>query len=180
MGWDIVPWGFEKLLSWIQKEYSPKGGILVSWNHLNLSNPLKWKVVYGSGSMWSMWHFLHFRSLCQNSQIDWLDDSMLTLLSCWCARIQIICMSSKQSWTTVIAESLGTSGLRPCGRLRPPAAACGPRWLKMAAPCERQRKKKPWMTAVGRTEKSATLNLTYKGDGSSRILLTWKSVAQQY
>ena len=34
MGWDIVPWGFEKLLSWIQKEYSPKGGILVSWNPL--------------------------------------------------------------------------------------------------------------------------------------------------
>ena len=29
MGWDIVPWGFERLLSWIQKEYSPKGGILV-------------------------------------------------------------------------------------------------------------------------------------------------------
>lgn len=32
MGWDIVPWGFEKLLSWIQKEYSPKGGILVTEN----------------------------------------------------------------------------------------------------------------------------------------------------
>lgn len=31
MGWDIVPWGFERLLSWIHKEYSPKGGILASW-----------------------------------------------------------------------------------------------------------------------------------------------------
>ncbi|OLQ05077.1 Beta-glucosidase 4 [Symbiodinium microadriaticum] len=32
MGWDIVPWGFEKLLSWIQKEYDPTGGILVTEN----------------------------------------------------------------------------------------------------------------------------------------------------
>ena len=55
MGWDIVPWGFEKLLSWIQKEYSPKGGILVSWNHLG--SAIRWSQKwYGSGSMW---HFLH-------------------------------------------------------------------------------------------------------------------------
>ncbi|CAE7229045.1 BGL1A [Symbiodinium natans] len=32
MGWDIVPWGFEKLLCWIQKEYAPAGGILVTEN----------------------------------------------------------------------------------------------------------------------------------------------------
>eukprot|EP00930_Biecheleria_cincta_P017945 TRINITY_DN14127_c0_g1_i2.p1 TRINITY_DN14127_c0_g1~~TRINITY_DN14127_c0_g1_i2.p1 ORF type:complete len:677 (-),score=108.19 TRINITY_DN14127_c0_g1_i2:126-2156(-) len=32
MGWDIVPWGFERLLSWIQKEYAPPGGIIVTEN----------------------------------------------------------------------------------------------------------------------------------------------------
>ncbi|CAK9015753.1 unnamed protein product [Durusdinium trenchii] len=32
MGWDVVPWGFERLLNWIQKVYSPKGGILVTEN----------------------------------------------------------------------------------------------------------------------------------------------------
>ena len=139
MGWDIVPWGFEKLLSWIQKEYSPKGGILVSWNHL--TSALKSKVV------WKWFHVAFFA----------------------CSAVYAnLCMSSKQYWTTVIAESLRTSGkaLRPCG----------PRWLKMGAQCERQRKKKPWMTAVGRTDKSATLNLTYKGDHHG--LSIWKSVAK--
>lgn len=106
-----------------------------------LSNPLKSKVV------WKWFHVAFFA----------------------CSAVYAnLCMSSKQYWTTVIAESLRTSGktLRPCGL----------RWLKMGAQCERQRKKKPWMTAVGRTEKSATLNLTYKGDHHG--LSIWKSVAK--
>ena len=61
-------------------------------------------------------------------------------------------------------------------RFAPRGRPCGPRWLKMGAQCERQRKKKPWMTAVGRTDKSATLNLTYKGDHHG--LSIWKSVAK--
>jgi len=66
MGWDIVPWGFEKLLSWIQKEYSPKGGILVSWNHL--TSALKSKVV------WKWFHVAFFAcsavyaNLCMSSK----------------------------------------------------------------------------------------------------------------
>eukprot|EP00752_Nemacystus_decipiens_P017501 g15689.t1 len=32
MGWPIVPWGFRKLLLWIQARYSPKGGIQVTEN----------------------------------------------------------------------------------------------------------------------------------------------------
>lgn len=28
MGWDVVPWGFNKLLCWIHEHYAPKGGIL--------------------------------------------------------------------------------------------------------------------------------------------------------
>eukprot|EP00931_Biecheleriopsis_adriatica_P036533 TRINITY_DN21033_c0_g1_i2.p1 TRINITY_DN21033_c0_g1~~TRINITY_DN21033_c0_g1_i2.p1 ORF type:complete len:407 (+),score=73.88 TRINITY_DN21033_c0_g1_i2:471-1691(+) len=32
MGWDVVPWGFERLISWIHKEYTPAGGIIVTEN----------------------------------------------------------------------------------------------------------------------------------------------------
>ncbi|KAF0683541.1 Aste57867_24398 [Aphanomyces stellatus] len=32
MGWNAVPWGFRKLLMWIQARYSPKGGIIVTEN----------------------------------------------------------------------------------------------------------------------------------------------------
>lgn len=32
MGWNAVPWGFEKLLLWIQKRYNPTNGILVTEN----------------------------------------------------------------------------------------------------------------------------------------------------
>ncbi|ETV89286.1 beta-galactosidase [Aphanomyces astaci] len=32
MGWNAVPWGFRKLLMWIQARYSPKGGIVVTEN----------------------------------------------------------------------------------------------------------------------------------------------------
>ncbi|CAJ1450750.1 unnamed protein product [Effrenium voratum] len=32
MGWDVVPWGFERLLTWIHQTYAPPGGILVTEN----------------------------------------------------------------------------------------------------------------------------------------------------
>ncbi|ETW08658.1 beta-galactosidase [Aphanomyces invadans] len=32
MGWNAVPWGFRKLLMWIQARYAPKGGIVVTEN----------------------------------------------------------------------------------------------------------------------------------------------------
>ncbi|OQR83842.1 glycoside hydrolase, partial [Thraustotheca clavata] len=32
MGWNAVPWGFRKLLVWINKRYSPVGGIIVTEN----------------------------------------------------------------------------------------------------------------------------------------------------
>jgi len=32
MGWDVVPWGFCRLLKWITQEYSPPGGIYVTEN----------------------------------------------------------------------------------------------------------------------------------------------------
>jgi len=32
MGWSVVPWGFRKLLVWIQKRYKPVGGIIVTEN----------------------------------------------------------------------------------------------------------------------------------------------------
>merc|ERR1712141_287044 len=32
MGWAIVPWGFRKLLLYIQDRYSPEGGIIVTEN----------------------------------------------------------------------------------------------------------------------------------------------------
>jgi len=32
MGWNVVPWGFEKLLLWIQNRYNPANGILVTEN----------------------------------------------------------------------------------------------------------------------------------------------------
>ena len=32
MGWDIVPWGLHRLLLYIQAEYSPPGGILITEN----------------------------------------------------------------------------------------------------------------------------------------------------
>mmetsp|Transcript_11599 Transcript_11599/g.35863 ORF Transcript_11599/g.35863 Transcript_11599/m.35863 type:complete len:573 (+) Transcript_11599:23-1741(+) len=32
MGWDIVPWGLQRLLSWIHREYSPTGGIIITEN----------------------------------------------------------------------------------------------------------------------------------------------------
>ncbi|CAM9337610.1 unnamed protein product [Pylaiella littoralis] len=32
MGWPIVPWGFRKMLLWIQARYSPQGGIQVTEN----------------------------------------------------------------------------------------------------------------------------------------------------
>ncbi|CAM9335956.1 unnamed protein product [Discosporangium mesarthrocarpum] len=39
MGWSIVPWGFKKLLLWIQKRYSPTGGILVTENGCAVHEP---------------------------------------------------------------------------------------------------------------------------------------------
>jgi len=32
MGWDIVPWGLGRMCEWIQREYSPPGGIIVTEN----------------------------------------------------------------------------------------------------------------------------------------------------
>ncbi|CAK4576247.1 unnamed protein product [Aphanomyces euteiches] len=32
MGWNAVPWGFRKLVTWIQARYSPEGGIYVTEN----------------------------------------------------------------------------------------------------------------------------------------------------
>eukprot|EP00904_Undaria_pinnatifida_P003682 jgi/Undpi1/13314/HiC_scaffold_8.g02975.m1 len=39
MGWSIVPWGFRKLLLWIQARYSPKGGIIVTENGTAVNEP---------------------------------------------------------------------------------------------------------------------------------------------
>lgn len=38
-GWDIVPWGFQHLLSWISKEYQPRGGIIVTENGCAVREP---------------------------------------------------------------------------------------------------------------------------------------------
>lgn len=32
MGWDVVEWGLYKLLKWIQQEYDPRGGIIITEN----------------------------------------------------------------------------------------------------------------------------------------------------
>merc|ERR1712192_367885 len=32
MGWNVVPFGFRKLLQWIHKRYNPMGGIIVTEN----------------------------------------------------------------------------------------------------------------------------------------------------
>ncbi|CAM9954347.1 unnamed protein product [Sphacelaria rigidula] len=39
MDWAIVPWGFRKLLLWIQNRYSPKGGIIVTENGTAVKEP---------------------------------------------------------------------------------------------------------------------------------------------
>ncbi|CAM9215890.1 unnamed protein product [Choristocarpus tenellus] len=39
MGWSIVPWGFKKLLLWIQRRYCPKGGIVVTENGAAVDEP---------------------------------------------------------------------------------------------------------------------------------------------
>lgn len=32
IGWDIVPWGLGRMVSWIQSEYAPSGGIIITEN----------------------------------------------------------------------------------------------------------------------------------------------------
>lgn len=39
MGWAIVPWGLRKLLAYIQKEYAPSGGIIITENGLAAHEP---------------------------------------------------------------------------------------------------------------------------------------------
>jgi beta-galactosidase len=39
MGWAVVPWGFRKLLAYIQREYRPSGGIIVTENGLAAHEP---------------------------------------------------------------------------------------------------------------------------------------------
>merc|ERR1719161_3516070 len=41
MGWQIVPWGFKKLLLWITKRYHPKGGIIVTENGCGMREATK-------------------------------------------------------------------------------------------------------------------------------------------
>ncbi|TMW61561.1 hypothetical protein Poli38472_012752 [Pythium oligandrum] len=41
MGWNVVPWGFEKLLLWIQKRYNPANGILVTENGCAVADKTK-------------------------------------------------------------------------------------------------------------------------------------------
>ncbi|KAJ0396578.1 hypothetical protein P43SY_003319 [Pythium insidiosum] len=41
MGWNAVPWGFEKLLVWIQKRYNPANGILVTENGCAVADKTK-------------------------------------------------------------------------------------------------------------------------------------------
>lgn len=41
MDWSIVPWGFRKLLVYIQDQYNPKGGIIVTENGLASSEPTR-------------------------------------------------------------------------------------------------------------------------------------------
>ncbi|KAG5189660.1 beta-glucosidase, family GH1 [Tribonema minus] len=41
MGWSVVPWGFEKLLLWCQRRYSPAGGIYVTENGCAVAEPTK-------------------------------------------------------------------------------------------------------------------------------------------
>ena len=41
MGWNVVPYGFRKLLQWIHDHYEPKGGILVTENGCAVHEPTK-------------------------------------------------------------------------------------------------------------------------------------------
>ncbi|CBJ30694.1 Beta-glucosidase, family GH1 [Ectocarpus siliculosus] len=61
MGWPIVPWGFRKLLLWIQARYSPEGGIQVTENGAAVNEPTvdlavddKARIVYYEGYLKEM------------------------------------------------------------------------------------------------------------------------------
>lgn len=41
MGWNVVPWGFKKLLLWCQKRYNPDGGIYITENGCAVAEPTR-------------------------------------------------------------------------------------------------------------------------------------------